>query len=69
MNLFHRHRFPQNHATVVTENKELRGVVNREVAVGDDWTCTCGKVFYVFTMDYDGKGNELPQWREAGKFK
>lgn len=51
------------------ENNELRGVVNREVAVGDDWVCTCGKTFFVFTMEYDSKGNELPQWREAGKFK
>lgn len=69
MGLFHRHKFPANHATAVMENNELRGVVNREVAVGDDWVCTCGKTFFVFTMEYDSKGNELPQWREAGKFK
>lgn len=56
-NPFHKHDFP-------TANS-----IKREAYVGDDWTCTCGKNFFVFTYKYDKDGNELLEWREAGKFK
>ena len=77
MKLFHKHDYPVLqritdgiiHSEDDNGNILITGNVEREVHVGDDWTCNCGKNFYVFTMKYDRKGNELPQWREVGKFK
>lgn len=72
MGLFHKHDYPRANDTiglVEVDGEEVVGTVARNVQVGDDWTCGCGKQFFVFTMKYGGKGEEFPQWREAGKFK
>lgn len=70
MKLFHKHDYPRVNATEgYVEEHNVVGLVTREVRVGDDWTCNCGKQFFVFTMNYDAQGHEFPQWREVGKFK
>jgi len=75
MKLFHKHDYPRSNYTEATVEKNERGhefvtgTVMRYVRIGDDWTCSCGKQFYVFTMNYDKYGSEIPDWRETGKFK
>ena len=75
MGLFHKHDYPRaNYSDTVVETNEnghtfITGTVMRYVRVGDDWTCKCGKQFYVFTLNYNQHGEEIPDWREVGKFK